>query len=72
MEDAVSRPLWRCEIRLTLTNGQQGVVTLDAVNLVTLREIQGQFTKAMAMAQTLCREEVAEEQPQAKPQFKVV
>jgi hypothetical protein len=68
----MSRPLWRCEIRLTLTNGQQGVVSLDATNLVTLREIQGQFTKAMAMAQTLCREEVADEAPQAKPQFKVV
>jgi hypothetical protein len=68
----MSRPTWRCEIRLTLTNGQQGVVSLDATNLITMKEIQGQFTKAMSMAQTLCREEPAEEAPQAKPQFKVV
>jgi hypothetical protein len=67
----MSRPFWRCEIRLTLVNGQQGVISLDASQLVTLRELDQQFAKARAMAETLCREPAVEEVPRQQP-FKVV
>jgi hypothetical protein len=65
------RALWRCEIRLTLVNGQQGVISLDASQLVTLRELRQQMDKALMMAETLVREPAVEEVPQQKP-FRVV
>jgi hypothetical protein len=65
------RALWRCEIRLTLVNGQQGVIALDASQLVTLRELRQQMDKALMMAETLVREPAVEEVPQQKP-FRVV
>jgi hypothetical protein len=65
----MSRPFWRCEIRLTLQNGQQGVIALDAAQLVTLRELDQQWARARSMAETLIREPAAEE---VSRQFKVV
>jgi hypothetical protein len=58
------RPTWKCEIKLTLVNGQKGVISLDADQLLTMRELKEQFSKALAMAEEL-RRAPAEEQPAA-------
>ena len=59
--ELMSNPLWTCEIKLVLQNGQQGVVQLSATNLFTIKEIQQQFAKALQMAETLAREPAVEE-----------
>jgi hypothetical protein len=59
----MSRPLFDVTIRVRMQNGQSGIVELEADKLVTAREVQAVFDKAMRMVDRLREEPAVEEYP---------
>lgn len=49
----MSRPTWRVQISVTLVNGQAGKVEIDAGDLLTFRDCQDVFNRALNMARQL-------------------
>jgi hypothetical protein len=68
----MSRPVWKVSVSVTLVNGQAGRVDLQADQLLTLKEVERVFTRAIRMCQQLSEPIQLEEPTMEWPKPRVV
>jgi hypothetical protein len=63
----MARAMWTVTIRVQLQNGQSGAVELNADQLVTMREVQGVFDRAIVMCKQLGAEPPQQQEQHFRP-----